>query len=88
MWYVIQIVIAGYAAYSWTTVPGNSPADLGKGLFLGGLMAWWVTAVISALRDAHRDRIRRKQAKLVTDAGRPIVPRAGKPINAKELPYR
>lgn len=59
MWYVIQIVVAGYVAYTWATMPGHSPEDLGRGLFLGALVAWWITAVSTALRDAHKQRIRR-----------------------------
>ena len=67
MWYLIQIVIACTAAYIWCTVPGNSPENLGKGLFLGWLIAWYVTSVTIALRDAYKQGIRRKQRTPVED---------------------
>lgn len=66
MWYLIQITITLWLAYVWCTAPGNSPENLGHGLFLGGLVAWWVTAVSYALVDAIR-QFRARRATL-TDA--------------------
>lgn len=56
MWYAIQIVVAGSVAYAWTTLPENSPKDFGHGLFLGGIVAWFVTATICATRDLFNRR--------------------------------
>lgn len=60
MWFVFQITTVFGLAYVWTIAPGNSPADFGRGLFLGGLSAWWLTWVLTLLFDA----IRRSYTKL------------------------
>jgi hypothetical protein len=54
MWYVFQAVTAFTLAFVWTTAPGNGPEDFGRGLFLGGLFAWWLTWVLTLLFDAIR----------------------------------
>src|SRR5271154_6211406 len=49
MWYIFQISIAGYVAYFWCTMPGNSPANFGHGLFLGAILAWYATMLLSSV---------------------------------------
>lgn len=56
MWYALQILIAAPVAYLWTTLPDNSPADLGHGLFLGGILAWCATLLLSAIVNTYRNR--------------------------------
>ena len=51
MWYILQAGIAIGVAYFWCTMPGNSFSEFGHGLFLGGILAWYITALISAFRD-------------------------------------
>lgn len=48
MWYALQISIAFGCAYFWTTMPGNTPADFGRGLYLGGIIAFMATLTITA----------------------------------------
>ena len=61
MWYLIQASIAGYIGYYWTTLPGNSPINFGHGLFLGILIAWFVTTIVYATLDLFIRQIRRIQ---------------------------
>jgi len=75
MWYVIQIGVAIYLAYAWTTLPGNTPADFGRGLFLGGLVAWSVTALITVIRDRYVQLKTRKREKLVKEDPK-LLPRS------------
>ena len=49
MWYIFQLAIIGYIGYKWTTLPGNSPENLGHGLVLGVILAWYATLMVSAL---------------------------------------
>jgi hypothetical protein len=58
VWYVIQAIIAFGIAFYWTTLPGNNPTDFGHGLFLGGIIAWFVTSTVYATLDLF---IRHKQ---------------------------
>lgn len=51
MWYILQAGIAIGVAYFWCTMSGHSPNEFGHGLFLGGILAWYATALISAFRD-------------------------------------
>ncbi len=60
MWYAIQAAIALYIAYIWTTLPGNEPKDFGHGLFLGGVIAWFVTLTLCAVIDAINTRRQRR----------------------------
>jgi hypothetical protein len=46
VWYVLQFAIASYIGYQWATLPGNTPDNLGHGLGLGAVVAWFVTAGI------------------------------------------
>lgn len=57
MWYVLQIGVALYVAYFWTTMPGHTPSEFGHGLFLGVLVAWYATMVIGGLIDVIRRRV-------------------------------
>jgi len=54
MWYVLQAGIAIGIAYFWCTLPGNSPSEFGHGLFLGGIIAWYATALVTAIYDYSR----------------------------------
>jgi hypothetical protein len=54
MWYLLQILIAGYIGYFWTTMPGHTPNEFGHGLFLGGLIAWFVTLLLGSILDFTR----------------------------------
>lgn len=56
MWYVLQAGTAIGIAYFWCTMPGNSPAEFGHGLFLGGIIAWYATALITAFLEPNRPR--------------------------------
>jgi hypothetical protein len=52
MWYALQTGLAIYVAYFWCTeVPGNSPDNFGHGLFLGGIVAWFCTLILTGLLD-------------------------------------
>lgn len=51
MWYVLQAGIVIGVAYFWCTMSGHSPNEFGHGLFLGSILAWYTTALISAFRD-------------------------------------
>lgn len=65
MWYVLQAGIAIGAATFWCTLPGHSPNEFGHGLFLGGILAWYATVLIDALREPSR----LKRATRVTAGG-------------------
>ena len=64
MWYAIQITIAVYLAYVWCTMPDHNPGDLGRGLFLGAIVAWSVTAFAVICIDSYK-RIRRRRLTLI-----------------------
>lgn len=49
MWYALQIAIALWVAYFWTTLPENSPNDFGHGLYLGGIVAFFFTLSVNAI---------------------------------------
>lgn len=71
MWYIFQISVAGGVAYAWTTLPGNSPKDFGHGLFLGAVVAWFATMLLSGIFDAiNSRRIQRLQSSLLRGINR------------------
>jgi hypothetical protein len=51
LWYIMQFIIAATVAYFWTSIDGNSPSDLGHGLFLGFCIAWYATLLIVSIKD-------------------------------------
>jgi hypothetical protein len=42
-------------------MPGNSPCEFGHGLFLGGILAWYATALVTAFRDLKKRAIAEDQ---------------------------
>lgn len=58
MWYAFQITTTLGLAFVWTTAPGNGPEDFGRGLFLGILITWWLTWVLTLLFDGIRGLFR------------------------------
>ena len=58
----MQAIIALGVAFYWTTLPGNDPSNFGHGLFLGGIVAWFATAIIYATLDLFNRRKRRIQS--------------------------
>lgn len=52
MWYIIQAAITIYLGYIWTTMPGNSPGDIGHGIWLGGFIAWFTTLTCTSIYDS------------------------------------
>ena len=80
MWYIAQLIMIAYIGYTWTTMPGHTPDQLGHGLFIGAVIAWWVTAVYYALRDAisgfkQRSRVARSKPAMRRSllTGRPLL---------------
>lgn len=75
MWYVFQAVLTVYFAYIWTTMPGNSPGDIGHGVWLGGFIAWFTTLTCTSIYDS----IKKWRAKRTTEADQvkqPVLPGA------------
>ena len=64
-WYTLQITIAFYIAYYWTTLPGHSPENFGHGLALGGIVAWYGTLLLTGILDAIRSMARKANASIV-----------------------
>lgn len=72
MWYIFQLTIIVYVGYKWTTLPNNSPENLGHGLFIGFILAWYATLLVSGLITRIR-RIGQKPV-IVPPRGLPVVP--------------
>ncbi len=79
MWYIVQAGIAVGVAYFWCTMSKHSPSEFGHGLFLGGILAWYATALINAFRD-----LRRPTAEDQPKLGSSVVPSKDVP----KLPYQ
>lgn len=81
MWYIVQAGIAIGIAYFWCTMPGNSPDEFGHGLFLGGIIAWYATALVTALYDYSSSK------RTIVEDQLPL--RSSRPSKAvSKLPYR
>lgn len=62
MWYTLQIAIALGIAFFWATMPGHTPQDFGHGLFLGAILAWYGTLLITGVIEALNKRSRQTRA--------------------------
>lgn len=63
MWYLLQILITGYIGYFYMTEVAKDHA-IGHALFIGGVVAWFVTLTLTSLIDGVRNIIRRRRVKL------------------------
>lgn len=80
MWYALQIGIIISVAYFWCTLQGNSPNDFGHGCFLGIILAWLITVLVTPLLPNKLKR----STRVITGAGRSIgQPRGETLANAK-----
>lgn len=64
MWYAIQVVVIGCTAYIYLSEV-SSEKDVGHALFLGFIMAWFVTLLLTGIIDLKTRLIRSTKTTLL-----------------------
>jgi len=64
MWYVFQTVIVGGVAYAWLAHISDQK-DVGHAIFLGVIVAFYATFILSGVLNAVRTLIRAIRSKLL-----------------------
>lgn len=72
MWYVLQIAVTLGTAYIWLSKVSHE-RDVGHALFLGYIVAWFVTAGLSLFLDAMVKLTRVTRTRLARDKSLGLV---------------